>query len=476
MEEVAAAILESGGPNNKMKQGDAPGVVMLCVEMHRRYSGFSAVLIPSLLAGVTGNNNGGSSGGDGETTCLPRRICLRLLTEFILHGIITDVKPIAKIVAEAAGAPSSSETNSDKEYVVTDANAVVTFAKTGGMEILGVVPRTVRLEYERLQREVEGKGEGGLVVVAADVEGSADAKKEMDLEVPFTAVLSNKLVDKATSVMESFKATTPYARAVPPPVTTTLHAHCMGAYRTLSHSYLATHRRLIKLEKRCEQDRLLQGNLSEAREKGLKDAQNLLDSLKKSVETLSDALDVDPPMLPTEEENATETTDGKGIELWTKNENDPTDEERDARLGPFDDEETRAFYCDVPDFLATKPPALLGVSPADLEKQKERNARQYGGLTGGEESELAAMEVEVVESLAHDDVMEEMEGADGEDVVMEKGGDAKGDENGKAMSVACVVLSLVDVFSRDTCLIKYLRRKQGHSSLQVDGSPRARTT
>eukprot|EP01082_Thalassiosira_pseudonana_P013645 g11580.t1 g11580 contig6:148110-149618(+) len=158
VEEVAAAILESGGPNNKMK-----------------------------LAGCT------RSGGDGETTCLPRRICLRLLTEFILHGIITDVKPIAKIVAEAAGAPSSSETNSDKEYVVTDANAVVTFAKTGGMEILGVVPRTVRLEYERLQREVEGKGEGGLVVVAADVEGSADAKKEMDLEVPFTAVLSNKL-------------------------------------------------------------------------------------------------------------------------------------------------------------------------------------------------------------------------------------------------------------------------------------------
>ena len=89
---------------------------------------------------------------------------------------------------------------------------------------------------------------------------------------------------------------------------------------------------------------------------------------------------------------------------------------------------------------------------------------------------MAAMQVEVVESLAHDDVMEEMEGVDGEDVVMEKGGDAKGDENGKAMSVACVVLSLVDVFSRDTCLIKYLRRKQGHSSLQVDGSPRARTT
>jgi regulator of nonsense transcripts 2 len=329
-----------------------------------------------------------------EENTLPKRLCLRVLTEFVLHGVITDLKPIVKIVSEAAGAPSDD----NKEYVVTDANIVVTFAKTGGHEILGVVPKITRVEFERLQKEVTGEGEGKINVVAADGSSEqSDAKLEentsLDIETHFVPTLSNKLIADAQSVLDSYSSTVPNARAVPKPVSRTLHTHCLGAYRTIANSYLATHRRLLKLEKRCEQDRLLQGNLSESREKGLSDARILLENLKKSVEALSDVLNVDLPSLPKsdeDEENA-EATDGKGISLWTKN-------DTDENLGPFDDEETRAFYCDVPDFLETKPAALLGLNPADLEKQKERNLRQYGGLGGSEESEDVVMEVGDVET------------------------------------------------------------------------------
>ena len=425
VEEVAAAITE---PSQKIKPSDVPGLVLLCVEMHRRYDGFASALVPSLMSSVTGQ------GSEDENT-LPKRLCLRILTEFVLHGIITDLKPIVKIVSDAAGATDG------KEYVVTDPNVVVTFAKTGGLELTGVVPRTFRVECEKLQREIDGKGEGLInVVTESDVDQTSEQKQKegsetenTDLETPFAPSLSNKLITEARSVMDEFSSITPNSRAVPKSTSNILHKHCDGAFRSLTNSYLATHKRLVKLENRCDQDRLLQGNLSEAREKGLADARTLLENLKKSVETLSDVLDVDPPVLQSsddDEEGNSEAADGKGISLWTKNENDT-----DENLGPFDDEETRAFYFDVPDLLSTKPAALLGLSPADLEKQKERNERRYGGLGGGDETDDVAMEVDEVDTKDAD-IGESNEG-DVEDVTVDEKADVETEEGGKMFFIRC---------------------------------------
>jgi regulator of nonsense transcripts 2 len=440
-------------PSQKIKPSDVAGLVSFCVEMHRRYDGFASVLIPSLMAGVTGTGS-----GDEENT-LPKRLCLRVLTEFVLCGIITDLKSIVKIISEAAGAPSDG----DREYVVTDANVVVTFAKTGGHEMLGVVPRALRTEYERLEKELTGKGEGKMEAVAVtDVDQSTveqAATTDTVPETPFVPVLSNKLIERAQAVIDAYNSTTPHARAVSQSTCTTLHTHCLGAYRTLANSYLATHRKLLKLKKRCDQDRLLQGNLSEAREKGLSDARTLLDNLKKSVEVLSDVLDVDPPVLPSSDEDEdanAESGDGKGISLWT-NENDT-----DENLGPFDDEETRAFYCDVPDLLATKPAALLGLNPVDFEKQRERNNRQYSGLGGGDE--VVAMDVEDVETK--DDDMDEVNEAHADDATMDENAEGETGDGGK---ICGDELSLNKLLYLILCFLPYYFSinfsEQGYSSL-----------
>ena len=152
-----------------------------------------------------------------------------------------------------------------------------------------------------------------------------------------------------------------------------------------------------------------------------------MDTLKKSVETLSDALDVDVPVL--EEEEATDEASGKGIELWSKN-----NEGRDEKLGPFDDEETRSFYCDVPDLLSTKPAALLGLKPEDVEKMKERNARVYGDE---EEIDMTELEEGDMPMIAEDDVDAESEEEDegDKDVEMKGAGeDGEKDEKGKTSS------------------------------------------
>jgi len=414
---------------------------MLCVHMHLRYPNFAEILIPSLLSAVSNNGGGGGGvGADGEWG-LPRRTCFRLLVEFVLHGIITDIRPIAKLIVDAAGAPSEE----GKEYAVTDANLIVTFAKVGGNEILGAVPRSVNREVERLIMEVEGKGEGNLVLVTEpevavavpseqteaskdaggdrqkpDDEKSSTIEKEASLlETPFVVTLSNEFRRKCQSTIDDFNSTVPHSRAVPPSATSTLLRHTLGAFRSLSNSLVATHRRLLKLEKRCDQDRLLQGNLSDAREKGLNDARSLMESLKKSVEALSEALDVDAPVLDEEQASNVESSDGKGIELWSRN------NAGDENLGPFDDEETRSFYCNVPDLLSTKPPALLGINANDLEKLKERNSRVYGGNSGEEVEEKGDMPV-IEEEVGENAGLEEAEEGDEKDETMDLEGEVGG--------------------------------------------------
>jgi hypothetical protein len=347
------------------------------------------------------------------------------------------------VIVDAAGAPSEE----GKDYAVTDANLIVTFAKVGGNEILGAVPRSVKRQMERLMMEVQGKGEGNLALVTEpevavaipseqmepskdaggdrqkpDDEKSSTIEKEASLlETPFVVTLSNELRRRCQSTIDDFNSTVPHSRAVPPSATSTLLRHTLGAFRSLSNSLVATHRRLLKLEKRCDQDRLLQGNLSDAREKGLNDARSLMESLKKSVEALSEALDVDAPVLDEEETSNVESSDGKGIELWSRN------NAGDENLGPFDDEETRSFYCNVPDLLSTKPPALLGINANDLEKLKERNSRVYGGNSSEEVEEEGDMPV-IEEEVGENAGLEEAEEGDEKDGTMDLEGEVGGND------------------------------------------------
>ena len=441
---------------------DVPGIVMLCVEMHRRYPTFAETLIPSLLSVISSGGSGsisiGGGSGDVDGEGLPRRTCFRLLIEFILHGIVTDLKPIMKLINDASGVPSDET----KDYVVTDANMMVTLAKVGGYEVLGVVPKSVKKDMDKLALEFGGRGEGKLVstseastaaaaaILVEETNASASTaavtmkdkcdnsqkpdnkspstiavkssiQETIDLQTPFVAMLSNELQTKIQSTLDAFHSTIPYSQAVPPATSSLLHKHTLGTYRTLSNSYVATHRRLIKLEKRCEQDRLLQGTLSDVREKGLADARSLMESLTKSVESLAESLDVIVPVLETEESINAESSDGKGIELWSGNENGAGSSEN---LGPFDDEETRRFYCNLPDLLSTKPPALLGISASEFEKMKERNLRVYGENVGEEEDDDEEMDMTAMEEdTGDDDVMDEEGEGDVKDEELDDAGD-----------------------------------------------------
>ena len=354
VEEVAAALTEA-----KLKVADVPVVLSLCTAMHQRYDAFLPAILPTMWSTIHGKAT--------EDTAKLRRLYLRLITEFLLNGIITETKPLIKTIAEATGAAEGS-------YNVTDAALVMSFVRAAGFEILGTTPRSIQNDLHLLKREAERAEQIAL-------EASTD-----DAVTAESIVISAELAKRARTSIAQVEAVLG-ERAVPPPVTDVFATYCIGAYGFLATSLMATHAKLQRLEKRCAQDRLLSGSLTETREKGLADARKLLESLQKSVEVLSDVLVQPLPVLEEEEEEGEGGGTGGGLEVWTK-EGDGTD------FGPFDDEETRAFYCDIPDLLTTIPLVLLGMTQDDVDRIQAENLVKYGSG-----SETALEEIETTEEL-----------------------------------------------------------------------------
>lgn len=373
VDEVASAILET-----KLKVTDIPVVLALCKAMYQRYPQF----LPNLLPGFWSVINGKTPDETGKL----RRIYVRIVTEFLLNGIIAEPKQLLKLIAEVTG-------GKDGSYAVTDANVIVAFVKTAGFEVFGVVPEPLN-RYSRLLDEEMLK----LKNAEENSSGDMDATTGQNNEI----VASKTLISSAMTYRSSLTALLE-ERAVSSELSETFLAHCIGAYKTLAASLVATHEKLQKMEKRCEQDRLLSGSLSDSREKGLADARKLKESLLKSVEILSDALNQPMPKLK-QEESEEDEGGGVGVELWTKGGGEDSE-----NFGPFDDEETRAFYCDIQDFLTTVPPALLGLSQDEIDKRKAENLVKFGSgfeqededvdmdgaeVTGSSEEQLEAAEQE----------------------------------------------------------------------------------
>ena len=350
VEEVVSSLLEA-----KLKLTDIPVVLALCTAMHQRYPEFLGALVPKIWSVIHGKPAN-------EEASKLRRIYVRLITEFLLTGLQTETKGLLKLIAETTG-------GKDGNYVVTDANVVVAFAKAASFEIFGITPQSVRTACSLIRKEVERLEEHEKeipeTVDSLSGEGAALIPKEE------AVVISAQMAEDGLASVQQMEQLLA-ERAVPFEISQTFVNHCKGAFGTLSNSLVATHGKLQKLEKRCEQDRLLSGSLTDVREKGLIDARRLLESLLKSVEVLSDVLDEPMPQLEVEEKETSEGG-GVGVELWTKG-----DEEGAGDFGPFDDEETYAFYCDIPDFLTTVPPALLGMSSEEIEKRKAENLARFG--------------------------------------------------------------------------------------------------
>ena len=124
------------------------------------------------------------------------------------------------------------------------------------------------------------------------------------------------------------------------------------------------------MEARFEKDEVMHGTVTDEKKVKMEDARKGHEKLWNLVASLADALDRDGPPPIDEEEDEEEEAEGDGLTLWTS---------AGAAFveggGAFDDEETRAFYEDLPDLLSTVPASVLGLTQEQADMLKERNTQ-----------------------------------------------------------------------------------------------------
>ncbi|GMF27983.1 unnamed protein product [Phytophthora lilii] len=342
-----------------LKLADLAAAVRVASLLHQRYADFAPAMVRALVGGFEA-----SYASDDRGKMLRRRLILRLLCELLLAGVFDDVQVVAHIIQRVArreqpgarrgkGNMSLGAAAGSQQLEVP---LLVSFAKSVGVEFLGVRPK----KYKDMEKLLQGDDEFQAFVAA-----------EMHV--------------------------------VPEAVQQECLACYLEAYDMICKFYLAQHATFLKLDARNEKEEANRGEVTEEHVQELKNAKLLFEKLQTSVNSLADALDREVPPLPVEEKD-----DGSGrggILVWEGGEGGGRELSRD---GPFDDEATRSFYEDLPDLLELVPAVVLGLTEADVAELKKK---KEAAANADEEAE-AEMEEEA-EGNADEDGKEAGEGDDG---------------------------------------------------------------
>uniref|UniRef100_K3XA48 MIF4G domain-containing protein n=1 Tax=Globisporangium ultimum (strain ATCC 200006 / CBS 805.95 / DAOM BR144) TaxID=431595 RepID=K3XA48_GLOUD len=334
--ECVASIAEA-----PLKIVDLNAAVKVISLLHQRYEEFSALMVQTLVSVFDA-----SYGTEDKTKIVKRRIILRLLSELYLAGVYDDANVIVAIIQRVArreggapnkqrskGANAASAGGSGSSSAQLEVPLLVSFAKSVGVEFLGVRP-----------------------------------KKFKDLEV--------QLGDKFVTLIEKVHNMVPHA------MQREALACFSESYEMICKFYLAQHATFVKLEARNEREEANRGEVSDAHMQELENAKLLFEKLQTSVNSLADALDREVPPLPL---NKDDDGNGGGLSVW---EGDGSSRAMRAD-SPFDDEDTRSFYEDLPDLLVLVPAVVLGLTEADVaELKKKREASASAPSAAEEEAEV----------------------------------------------------------------------------------------
>jgi regulator of nonsense transcripts 2 len=197
-------------------------------------------------------------------------------------------------------------------------------------------------------------------------------------------------------------------------VSNELRAMVNEVFSQLTNDLVKAHRDLRSKEKRFEKDRLLHGSITEQKQAELDANKKLFERLHSTVVQLAECMNEEIPEL-TEEAEEVEESAKAGLSLW-----DGQTGSSDYR--PFDDAESKAFYEDLPDLLASVPLKVLGLTPeqaTDMREEwrlsKERRNEAVDIAEGEEKLEgLSADMVDTADAGPEADITEDgSEGAEG---------------------------------------------------------------
>ncbi len=348
--EIADAVSEA-----KLKTSDIPVALHLCCVMHQRYEDFTQALISNLLAPLREESLRATKGEEEDKEAFRRRrVNLRLLTELHLCGVFEGTTILLRVLKRLAGMsrreqspPKQEMEESDRHRPIeacpegmrlNDINLLVAFARHVAWPMAGLRSRRVQEAAELVEESNEDGGGWGC------------CNGEHKL---FAAVL-------------------------------------IEAYSQLSSHLEIVHRELGRIECQAEKDRAMYGTLNEDKEATLDSSRKGYDKLLSNVTALSEAIDKPIPELP--DEAAEEEV--AGIELWSGEGLSGEGRVDLSSLGPWDDDETRSFYEDLPDLFMSVLPSQLGFTTeewANLRGEHEHGRLKEDEVAEGALDELASL-------------------------------------------------------------------------------------
>ncbi len=345
--EIADAVSEA-----KLKTSDIPVALHLCCVMHQRYEDFTQALISNLLTPLREESLRPTKGEEEDKeTFRRRRVNLRLLTELHLCGVFEGTAILLRALKRLAGVSRREQSPTKQEVEendrrrpieacpqgmrVNDVNLLVAFARHVACPMAGLRSRRVQEAAELVEESNEDGGGWGC----------PNGEHEL-----FAAVL-------------------------------------IEAFSRLSSHLETVHRELGRLECQAEKDRALYGTLTEDKEATLDSSLKAYDKLLSNVTALAEAIGKPIPELPdkaAEEEVA-------GIELWSGEGLSGEGRVGLSNLGPWNDEETRSFYEDLPDLFMSVLPSQLGFTTEEWANL--RGEHEHGRLKEDEVAEGALDEL-----------------------------------------------------------------------------------
>ncbi|KAK9806738.1 hypothetical protein WJX72_000988 [[Myrmecia] bisecta] len=315
---VSEAVVAVAEGSLKIK--DVPAALEVCSALHQRYaefgSGLAAELARTLCAAIK---------DDEPSSLLKRRGSLKLLAELLLCGVHDDTAALLTVVRAMA----TVDFRRDPERVPACLGLLASLAKGAGEELLGFPAKLPALPFEA---EAEADGEANAALRQARAELAAEQ-----------AAYQAEAAHRFRLTPEQLQ---PFLRAM------------TRAFEQGCTALEAEHGELLASERRAAHTLNNRGEVPEGMAATYERQRALFEGLQRSLAQLGASLERSLPDLP-ESRVSRITSDEGGIMVLTGRDLSET------AMGPFEDEETRAFYKSLPDLQVLVPGELLDDAAAD---------------------------------------------------------------------------------------------------------------
>ncbi|KAK3158519.1 hypothetical protein QOZ80_2AG0138210 [Eleusine coracana subsp. coracana] len=300
----------------KLRSADIQAAVQVCSLLHQRYKDFSPCLIQGLLKVFFPGKAGDDLDADKNSRAMKKRSTLKLLIELYFVGIVEDASIFVNIIKDL----TSAEHLKDREATQTNLSLLSAFARQG-----------------RFFVGLQSQGQEAYDEFYKEMNVTADQKK-------FFKKALNSYYDAVSELLQSEHTSLRLMEAE--------NAKVLSAKGELSDESTASYEKLRKS----------------------------FDQLLRGVSSLAESLDMQPPVMP-DDENTTRVTTGTEVS--------PSSGKESSALEPiWDDEDTKSFYESLPDLRAFVPAVLLGEVEPKSNEQHAKGREQSSEPAAEQETEV----------------------------------------------------------------------------------------